>query len=149
MPRGSRAPPRMDPISRCPQPSLVTANEAKQSRSVSARAGRLGLLRSARNDRRPDMIAPFIDSSDLLPNGPALAQRMRRDGYLFLPNLLPREAIANVQRQIAGIAHDAGWLRRDTPPEDAIADPSGFCVDPDPTYLQTLRQINRLEDYHA
>lgn len=95
------------------------------------------------------MIAPFIDSSDLLPNGPALAQRMRRDGYLFLPNLLPREAIANVQRQIAGIAHDAGWLRRDTPPEDAIADPSGFCVDPDPTYLQTLRQINRLEDYHA
>lgn len=95
------------------------------------------------------MIAPFIDSSDLLPNGPALAQRMRRDGYLFLPNLLPREAIANVQRQIAEIAHDAGWLRRDTPPEDAIADPSGFCVDPDPTYLQTLRQINRLEDYHA
>lgn len=95
------------------------------------------------------MIAPFIDSSDLLPDGPALAQRMRRDGYLFLPNLLPREAIANVQRQIAGIAHDAGWLRRDTPSEDAIADPSGFCVDPDPTYLQTLRQINRLEDYHA
>src|SRR5579872_4209390 len=131
MPRGSRAPPRMDPISRCPQPSLVTANEAKQSRSVSARTGPLGLLRSARNDRRPDMIAPFIDSSDLLPNP------------------LPREAIANVQRQIAGIAHDAGWLRRDTPPEDAIADPSGFCVDPDPTYLQTLRQINRLEDYHA
>ena len=33
--------------------------------------------------------------------------------------------------------------------EDAIADPSGFCVDPDPTYLTTLRRINRLEDYHA
>ena len=26
---------------------------------------------------------------------------------------------------------------------------SGFCVDPDPTYLKTLRRINRLEDYHA
>ena len=25
----------------------------------------------------------------------------------------------------------------------------GFCVDPDPTYLTTLRRINRLEDYHA
>ena len=26
---------------------------------------------------------------------------------------------------------------------------SGFCVDPDPAYLTTLRRINRLEDYHA
>ena len=33
--------------------------------------------------------------------------------------------------------------------EDAIADPAGFCVDPDPTYLHTLRRINHLEDYHA
>ena len=31
----------------------------------------------------------------------------------------------------------------------AIADSAGFCVDPDPTYLKTLRRINRLEDYHA
>ncbi|HLY88181.1 MAG TPA: phytanoyl-CoA dioxygenase family protein [Acetobacteraceae bacterium] len=95
------------------------------------------------------MIAPFINSSDLVPNGPALAQRMRRDGYLFLPGLVPREAIANVQRQIAEIAREAGWLRPDTPVEDTIADPTGFCVDPDPTYLKTLRRINRLEDYHA
>jgi hypothetical protein len=95
------------------------------------------------------MIAPFINSSDLVPNGPALAARMRRDGYLFLRNLLPRDDIANVQRQIAAIAHDAGWLQRNTRLEDAIADLDGFCVDPDPTYLQTLRQINRLEDYHA
>jgi hypothetical protein len=31
---------------------------------------------------------------------------------------------------------------------EAIADPNGFCVDPDPVYLATLRAINRLEDYH-
>lgn len=91
----------------------------------------------------------FIDSSPLRDDGPALAARMRRDGYLFLPNLLPREDIANVQRQIAAIARDAGWLQRDAPLEDAIADNAGFCVDPDPTYLRALRQINRLEDYHA
>ncbi len=92
---------------------------------------------------------PFIDSSALRDDGSALAQRMHRDGYLFLRNFLPREAIANVQRQIAAIASDAGWLRLNTPLEDAIADPAGFCVDPDPTYLTTLRRINRLEDYHA
>ena len=92
---------------------------------------------------------PFIDSSALRDDGPALAARMRRDGYLFLPNLLPREAIANVQRQIGEIAREAGWLRSDTQVADAIANPAGFCVDPDPTYLKTLRRINRLEDYHS
>ena len=91
----------------------------------------------------------FIDSSGLVVDGSALADRMRRDGYLFLPGLLPRNDVAAVQRQIGEIARDAGWLRQKWPVEDAIADPSGFCVDPDPTYLKTLRQINRLEDYHA
>ena len=91
----------------------------------------------------------FVDSTDLMPDGPALAERMRRDGYLFLRHLLPPEAIRNVQRQVAGIARADGWLRRDHPVENAIADPTGFCVDPDPTYLNTLRRINHLEDYHA
>ena len=91
----------------------------------------------------------FISSSDLVADGTALAERMRRDGYLFLPGLLPRDDVASVQRQIGEIARDAGWLRRDRPVEDAIADLSGFCVDPDPTYLKTLRRINCLEDYHA
>jgi ectoine hydroxylase-related dioxygenase (phytanoyl-CoA dioxygenase family) len=74
---------------------------------------------------------------------------MRRDGYLFLRGVLPPDAVRSLQRQIGVIAREAGWLRRDTPVEHAIADPTGFCVDPDPTYLTTLRTINRLEDYHA
>ena len=92
---------------------------------------------------------PFVDSSDMVGDGTALAARMRRDGYLFLPGLLPRDDVAAVQRQIGDIARDAGWLRRDAPVDAAIADMAGFCVDPDPTYLTTLRRINRLESYHA
>ena len=95
------------------------------------------------------MMQTFIDSSNLMHDGAALAARMRRDGYLFLRGLLPRSDIAGVQRQIGEIARDAGWLQRDQPVEAAVADLAGFCVDPDPTYLQTLRRINRLEDYHA
>src|SRR4051794_23655194 len=94
-------------------------------------------------------MTPFIDSTDLIHDGAALKERMRRDGYLFLRGLLPAADIASVQRQVGAIARDAGWLRRDQPIEAAIADPSGFCVDPEPAYLQTLRRINRLEDYHA
>jgi len=92
---------------------------------------------------------PFIDSSDIVADGAALAARMRHDGYLFLPGLLPPDNVAAVQLQVGEIARDAGWLRRDTPVCAAIADMSGFCVDPDPTYLKTLRRINRLEIYHA
>ena len=91
----------------------------------------------------------FVDSSDHIHDGAALAACVRRDGYLFLRGLLPRADIESVQRQVGEIARDAGWLRRGQPVDAAIADPSGFCVDPDPTYLRTLRQINRLEDYHA
>ena len=47
--------------------------------------------------------------------------------------------IAALQRQIGAIAREAGWLRPDAPVDAAVADPSGFCVDPDPTYLTTLR----------
>jgi ectoine hydroxylase-related dioxygenase (phytanoyl-CoA dioxygenase family) len=96
-----------------------------------------------------DVMQLFLDSSSLITDGSALAERMRRNGYLFLPGLLPRDDVAAVQRQIAEIAREARWLRPDRPVQEAIADLSGFCVDPDPTYLKTLRRINRLEDYHA
>jgi len=88
-------------------------------------------------------------SATIVKDGPALAARMAADGYLYLPGLLPTGTVANVQRQVAGIARDAGWLRRDAPLADALADPRGFCVDPEPRYLEVLRLINRLEAYHA
>src|ERR1700722_7169688 len=95
---------------------------------------------ASHGQRSADMIAPFIGSSDLVHDGAALAARMHRDGYLFLPGLLPRADVAVVQRRIGDIARDAGWLRADHPIEAAIADQSSFCVDPDPTYLRTLRR---------
>ncbi|HEX2502150.1 MAG TPA: phytanoyl-CoA dioxygenase family protein [Methylomirabilota bacterium] len=92
---------------------------------------------------------PLLDSAALLTDGPALAARMARDGYLYLPALLPPDVVTSVQREVATIARDAGWLRRDAPLADAVADPRGFCVDPEPRYLEVLRRINRLESYHT
>jgi hypothetical protein len=74
---------------------------------------------------------------------------MAEDGYLHLPGLLPRDAVANVQIKIAAIAQQAGWLRSGRPLEDAVADPTGFCVDPDSPFLVVLEQINGLYDFHA
>jgi len=94
-------------------------------------------------------MGPFVDSTDIKDDGLTLAARMKRDGYLFIRGLVPKPAIQNVQRQVAALAAEAGWLDRSHPLEAAIADPAGFCVDPDPIYLRTLRRINHLEDYHA
>jgi len=92
--------------------------------------------------------SPFRDSTALIADGLALAERMRTDGYLFLRGLLPADVVHDLQRQVGTIARDSGWLRRDHDVAEAIADPGGFCIDPDPAYLTTLRAINRLEDYH-
>ena len=92
---------------------------------------------------------PFTDSTALAEDGRALAARMDRDGYLLLRGLLPRPVIASVQQSIGDILRDAGWLDRTAPVAQAIADPAGFCVDPEPAYLAVLRRINRLESYHA
>ncbi len=91
----------------------------------------------------------FVDSTGLIAEGPGLAARMERDGYLFLRALLPRASVDEVQREVGELAREAGWLQRDAPIAAARADLTGFCVDPDPTYLTTLRRINRLESYHA
>jgi len=98
--------------------------------------------------RAETMPRPFHDSTDLMRDGSALAARMRIDGYLFLRGLLPEAPVRKLQRQAGEIARSAGWLRRDRDVTAAIADPDGFCIDPDPAYLTTLRAINRLEDYH-
>ena len=92
---------------------------------------------------------PLDTSAPIVEDGPALAARMGRNGYLYLPGLLPVDVVAGVQREVAAIARDAGWLRRDAPLDQAVADPRGFCVDPEPRYLEVLRRINRLESYHA
>jgi hypothetical protein len=92
---------------------------------------------------------PLEDASPLVQDGPALAARMARDGYLYVRGLLPADVVARVQRDVGDVARDAGWLRRDAPLVEAIADPAGFCVDPEPRYLEVLRRINRLESYHA
>ena len=92
---------------------------------------------------------PLESSAALLSDGPALAARMARDGYLYLPGLLPRDVVAAVQEDVAGVVRAAGWLRADAPLGEARADDRGFCVDPEPRYLEVLRRINRLERYHA
>lgn len=92
---------------------------------------------------------PFLDSTDVLNDGPELRRRMQRDGYLFLRGLLPAAVVEGLRLQILAIAREAGWLKAGTPLADAIADLNGFCVEPEPAYMQKYHAMYKLPEFHA
>ena len=67
---------------------------------------------------------PFLDSTDIVDDGPALAGRMERDGYLFIRGLLPVDTVLDLRRQLLELAAEGGWLAKDQPIEAGIADPA-------------------------
>jgi hypothetical protein len=90
----------------------------------------------------------YLDSSDVLANGAELRQRMARDGYLFLRNAMPLDALIPLRDQCLEIVARAGWIDRNRPGE-AIANLDAFCVEPMPEFLAVYRQIYRLPAFHA
>ena len=95
-----------------------------------------------------DVERSFLDSTDLIGNGPALAGRLRRDGYLFLRGLLPRDAVLEVRRRLLEKAAAGGWLDPDRPIEDGIANPAASCKDPEERYMTVFRGIWADEALH-
>ena len=79
---------------------------------------------------------PFVDSSDIVLDGAALDRRMKRDGYLFIKGLMPRDVIADLKHQFMEIVAEAGWLKTSTAVDDAIVKPEAACTDPDPRCLE-------------
>jgi ectoine hydroxylase-related dioxygenase (phytanoyl-CoA dioxygenase family) len=93
-------------------------------------------------------VAPFVDSTDIRDDGAALAARMARDGYLFVPGLLPRAAVAAVRAEFLELAAAGGWLAEGQPVEAAIADLAHACKDPEPDYIRVFRPMWALESLH-
>ena len=93
-------------------------------------------------------VGSFLDSTDLIGNGPALAERLRRDGYLFLRGLLPRDAVLEVRRRLLEKAAAGGWLDPGRAIEDGIANPDASCKDPEDLYMKVFRGIWADEALH-
>lgn len=53
----------------------------------------------------------FTDSTPILHDGHALRTRAAEDGYLFLRQLLPKDAIFALRRQMLQVMSDFGWRR--------------------------------------
>jgi hypothetical protein len=91
----------------------------------------------------------FVDSSDLLRDGEALAARLDTDGYLYIRGLLPRDAVLGVRARFLEAIAAAGWLRASSAVDEALADPAKACVDPQPAFVEVLRRFYRCPDGHA
>ena len=88
-----------------------------------------------------DAVGEFLDSTDLIGDGPALAGRLRRDGYLFLRGLLPRDAVLEVRRRLLEKAAAGGWLDPAHPVEAGIANTAESCKDPEDRYMRVFRDL--------
>lgn len=94
------------------------------------------------------MLRPFTDSTAIARDGEALAERIARDGYLFIRGLLPRDDVETVRRRFLEIAAAGGWLSQGQPIERAVADQARACKDPEPGYLAVFKPMWMLEELH-
>ena len=95
-----------------------------------------------------DAMGEFLDSTELMEDGPALAGRLERDGYLFLRGLLPRGAVMEVRRRMLETAAEGGWLDPAHPVEKGVANKAAACKDPEERYMQVFRGMWKDEELH-
>ena len=98
---------------------------------------------------RSYVMPTFFDSTPSLDDAQALRTRMRQDGYLFIRRLLPAGQLAALRLQLLAIARDNGWVEKNSPLTEAIADQNGFCVEPTPEYMDAYRPMYALPEFHA
>jgi ectoine hydroxylase-related dioxygenase (phytanoyl-CoA dioxygenase family) len=88
------------------------------------------------------------DSSDLLDDADALRQRLSEDGYLYLREVLDREAVLQLRRELLGILARHGWISGGLKLLDgqAVVEPLHEEM---PEHAPVYDDIQRLEAFHA
>ncbi len=99
---------------------------------------------------------PFQDSHALIGDAEALRAQAARDGYLFLPGLLPRDDVLAARRALLPDLARLGWIAQESPDDDrAIANLDNFTLDTDPVVSElvcrhgVLPAVQRLQHHPA
>lgn len=90
---------------------------------------------------------PFTESNNLLGDPSALRKRLRDDGYLFFRDVLPKDEVLQVRRQVLEICQEAGWLRSGANLMDGLTDHAPIEEGTD-AYAAVYAKVMALEGFH-
>ncbi|MBB5056016.1 ectoine hydroxylase-related dioxygenase (phytanoyl-CoA dioxygenase family) [Granulicella aggregans] len=79
----------------------------------------------------------------------SLKEEMDLHGYVLVRNLLPREILGPLLKEITDVLYVSGWLLPDSNPIDRIANVDAACSDGDPVYKKVYDYIFGLRSFHA
>ncbi len=94
-------------------------------------------------------VAPFLVSNDALADAAELQRRMRRDGYLFLRDLVPVDALYDLRRQILAICRQYGWVAAGGDLMDGVAAGPARVEGRDEDFWPVYDAVQKLEAFHA
>lgn len=105
-------------------------------------------------DTSPDCFGELRSSADVSDDTAVLVERLREDGYLYLPGYLDRAQVLTARRSTLGKLAAAGLLHPEHPLMDGVLRPetrSGFRADLalDNPPLHTLLYTGRMMDLYA
>jgi ectoine hydroxylase-related dioxygenase (phytanoyl-CoA dioxygenase family) len=92
---------------------------------------------------------PFREAqaSDLISQ--ILRSEIETRGYLLVRDVLPREDVRQVLREVTQVIDAAGWLLPGHDPLERTADLKAACGDPDPDFKRTYQEVFNLAAFHA
>jgi hypothetical protein len=89
----------------------------------------------------------FVDSTDLVRNGPALRERMKRDGYLFLRDAGPKDRLLKLRQDMLELCRDAGWLDPKAPLMDGKWSGAGPFTEGEQPYMDVYKKVIYLQSF--
>jgi hypothetical protein len=89
----------------------------------------------------------FVESNDLLADPAALRKRLREDGYLFLRDMLPKQDVLSLRKEILSICAAAGWLRPGADVMDGLTDHEPIAEGED-RWKPIYHEVQKLESFH-
>ena len=87
-------------------------------------------------------------SNPLLDSPERLQQRLQQDGYLYLQNIVDRQAIMALRDDILQVFSELGWLVPGSPREQAITD-TVAAVEGEDAFFAVYDEVQKLESLHS
>ncbi len=93
-------------------------------------------------------MAGFIESNDVLEDPPALRKRLHDHGYLFIREILPKQDVLDLRKQVLELCRDAGWLRSGADLMDGLTDHAPI-FESDHAHAEVYAKIQSLKAFHS